>query len=439
MSIEAIYELFRQHPHITTDTRKYLPDSIFFALKGEQFDGNTFVEQALENGCAFAVTDASGCPENPRIIKVNNVLQTLQELARHHRTQFNIPIIGITGTNGKTTTKELVASVLSSSYRILFTQGNLNNHIGVPLTLLQLTSAHDMAVIEMGANHPGEICELAAIALPTHGLITNVGKAHLEGFGSFENVKKTKGELYDFLAKTNETIFINSGNAILIEMANQRRGMKRISYKIQETRVEKNSGEDLVTGNAAPSPTPFLQLQWKTDDETYTILTHLIGKYNLENVLAAITVGITFLVPEDKICRSIENYVPQNNRSQFKRTEKNQLIIDTYNANPTSMLAALENFSEWDTSPKAVLLGDMKELGENSRTEHEKIIDFIGEKAFDKIILCGECFSAIPSPFACFPDTNLLIEHLKNNPLQGHAILIKGSRSMQLEKVIDFL
>ena len=435
MSIEAIYELFRQYPQITTDTRNCRPGSIFVALKGEHFDGNTFVEQALENGCAFAITDASGSPENPRIIKVDNALQTLQDLARHHRRQFNIPIIGITGTNGKTTTKELVASVLSSTYHVLFTQGNLNNHIGVPLTLLQLTSAHEMAVIEMGANHPGEIGELAAIAEPTHGLITNVGKAHLEGFGSFENVIKTKGELYDFLAKTNGTIFINSGNANLVEMANKRWGMQLISYKV----TEKNAGKELVTGIAVSSTTPFLQLQWKTGYETHAISTQLIGKYNLENVLAAVSIGITFRVPEEKICRSIEEYIPQNNRSQFKLTEKNRLIIDTYNANPTSMLAALENFSELDASLKALLLGDMKELGENSRDEHEKTIDFIEKKAFDKIILCGEFFSSISSPFACFPDTNLLIEHLKTKPLQGYAILIKGSRGMQLEKTVDFL
>ena len=439
MNIEAIYELFRQHPQINTDTRNYLPDSIFLALKGEHFDGNAFVEQALENGCAYAITDASGCTVNPRIIQVNNSLHTLQELARHHRKQFHIPIIGITGTNGKTTTKELIAAVLSASYRVLYTQGNLNNHIGVPLTLLQLTCAHDMAVIEMGANHPGEIDELAAIALPTHGIITNVGKAHLEGFGSFENVIKTKGELYDFLAKTSGTVFINTGNPFLREMANQRRGMKLITYKVQEKTVEKNTGEDVVTGNAVPSTTPFLQLQWKTKQETYTILSHLIGKYNMENVLAAISVGITFRVPAEKIGRNIEDYLPQNHRSQFKLTAKNQLIIDTYNANPTSMLAALKNFLEWGASPKAVLLGDMKELGENSRVEHEKIIDFIEKNSFDMIILCGECFSSISSSFTCFPDTNLLIEHLKTNPLQDHAVLIKGSRSMQLEKVIDYL
>ena len=435
MSIKAIYELFRQHPHITTDTRKCLPDSIFVALKGEHFDGNTFVEQALENGCAFAITDASGCPQHPRMIKVNNALQTLQELARHHRKQFNIPIIGITGTNGKTTTKELISSVLSSTYRVLYTQGNLNNHIGVPLTLLQLTSDHDMAVIEMGANHPGEIGELAAIALPTHGLITNVGKAHLEGFGSLENIIKTKGELYDFLAKTSGTLFINSGNATLVEMANQRRGMKHITYRVQE----KNPGDNVVIGSAIPSTTPFLQLQWKTNQETYPMLTQLIGKYNLENLLAAITIGITFQIPGEKIVQAIESYMPQNNRSQFKLTDKNRLIIDTYNANPTSMMAALENFSEWDTSPKAVLLGDMKELGENSRAEHQKIIDFIEKKSFDKTILCGAHFASIPSPFACFPETNLLIEHLKTHPLQGYSVLIKGSRSIRLEKVIDFL
>ncbi len=435
MSIEAIYELFKQNPQITTDTRKCLPGSVFVALKGERFDGNTFAGQALENGCAFVIADSPDLPQHPQIIKVKDSLQTLQDLAHYHRKQFNIPVIGITGTNGKTTTKELVAAVLSSSYHVLYTQGNLNNHIGVPLTLLQLTSDHDIAVIEMGANHPGEIRGLVEIAAPTHGLITNVGKAHLEGFGSFENVIKTKGELYDFIGKTNGTAFINGGNAILMEMANQRPGMVCTMYQVQETM----SGKNIVVGNAIFSKTPFLQLRWETHEGNYTILTHLIGKYNLENILAAITIGVTFQVPAHKICQAVEDYIPQNNRSQFKATDHNQLIIDAYNANPTSMLAALENFAEWDVSPKALILGDMKELGENSLGEHQKIIDFIGKKAFDRVMLCGENFSSILSPFICFSDTGLLMEYLKSDPLQGYAILIKGSRSIQLEKVIELL
>ena len=444
MKIEAIYELFKQYPEVTTDTRKCFPNSIFFALKGEHFDGNHFVEQALKNGCAYAIADSENLPENPQIIQVENTLQTLQQLANYHRKQFDIPVIGITGTNGKTTTKELTAAVLSSHYRILYTQGNLNNHIGVPLTLLQLNRQHQAAIIEMGANHPGEIRELAQIVEPTHGLITNVGKAHLEGFGSFENVMKTKGELYDFLIEFGGCIFVNSGNQNLMQMIENRCNNKPseincITYKVSNQACSNPIGKEIVRGKQIHSETPFLQLEWSFQHESYPILTHLIGKYNLENILAAIAVGLNMKISEENICQAIAAYIPQNNRSQLQQTKNNQLIIDAYNANPTSMLAALENFSEMNVAPKALILGDMKELGENSLAEHQKILDFIEKNPMNRVMLCGEIFSSIQSPFSNFQYTDALITQLKSEPLKGYTILIKGSRGIQLEKVIEFL
>ena len=430
MKITELYEIYKQYPFITTDTRNHLANSIFFGLKGENFDGNTYIEQALEQGCAYAIGDDLNLPKNnPRIIPVENVLQTLQELSRFHRRTLQIPVIGITGTNGKTTTKELIAAVLSSKYHVLYTQGNLNNHIGVPLTLLSMTKKHDMAVIEMGANHPGEIAELAAIAEPNYGLITNVGKAHLEGFGSFENVIKTKAELYRFLGKTGGKIFINQDNPYL----------NAIPVDAEKIYYGGQPGV-FVRGEIVENNSPFLNLKWFTGEQGYEVKTQLIGNYNFENALAAATIGTYFAVEPGKICEALTNYSPQNNRSQLLETSKNHLIVDAYNANPTSMLASLENFSVMKTSPKAVILGDMKELGKESVLEHQKILHFIDENPFEKVFLCGEIFSGLSNgKYPSFPHVDLLVEHLKNENLQGYYVLIKGSRGIKLEKVIDYL
>lgn len=436
MNISAIYQLFLQHPQITTDTRKCCPDSIFVALKGENFDGNQFAVQALEKGCAYVIGDDPGLPANNRIIQVKNALKTLQDLSNYHRRRFDIPVIAITGTNGKTTTKELTAAVLSSQYNVLYTQGNLNNHIGVPLTLLQLKPEHEVAIIEMGANHPGEIKSLMEIAEPTHGLVTNVGKAHLEGFGSFDGVKNTKGELYDYLIKAQGTVFINKSNPTLIEMF-QNRTINSAQPDIvgYGTSPDNDCG---VWGTCTPSSL-FLQCNWFSASGESRISSALIGDYNLENILAAIVIGCTLNVSVNNINQAIEEYIPQNNRSQLKKAEKNQLIIDTYNANPTSMIAALKNFASLDVSPKMLILGDMKELGETGVQEHQAIVDYIRDHHFDKVLLCGPVFSSLQGVQYTFPENSRLIAYLQENPPKNYFILIKGSRGIQLEEIINYL
>ena len=447
MLISELYTLYNQHPVISTDSRVCQSGSIFFALKGESFDGNAFAEKALQAGCAFAVIDdASYCTDN-RMILVDDVLSTLQQLACMHRKTLKIPVIGITGTNGKTTTKELTAAVLSKKYNTLYTQGNLNNHIGVPLTLLKLTREHEIAVIEMGANHPGEIRDLTNISMPDHGLITNVGYAHLEGFGSFEGVVRTKGELYDFLRNTGGKIFLNSENADLTAIAE---GLEQITYG-----KEKSS---FVSGKVL-SNNPFLSFEWQQKGKAtlHSVETHLVGDYNLWNILAAITIGVHFDVAPEQINKAIENYEPANNRSQLMKTANNTLVIDAYNANPSSMRAALENFASTAevplknpanasngqapanpsiTSPKAVILGDMLELGEKSAELHDEIIKFVESLEIEEILLCGEQFSSVGKRHKCFPSVEALDDFLKENPLRGYNILIKGSHGIHLEKII---
>lgn len=427
MNISELHELFLHHRNITTDSRNCPKGSLFFALKGERFDGNRYASDALKTGADYAVIDNPDYEVAGRTILVDNVLDTLQQLARLHRKSINIPVIGITGTNGKTTTKELIATVLSTKYNTLYTEGNLNNQIGVPLTLLRLNHEHEMAVIEMGASHPGDIAELVRIACPNFGIITNVGKAHLEGFGSFENVIKTKGELYDYIRKVNGKIFIHSGNPHLRPIA---RGIEQITY----------GGEGAFTsGKAAPASSPFLTLEWKQQGKVHTVQTHLIGDYNLENVLAAIAIGRYFKIPSERINRAVAGYEPTNNRSQLKQTERNTLIIDAYNANPSSMAASLTNFAALGASPKAVILGDMRELGDAGDEEHAKIVELIGKGKFDKVFLCGEHFCRTGAPFRPFATTEALEEALKAESLKGYHILVKGSRGMALEKVIPLL
>ncbi len=431
MEISKLYDIYKKYPSITTDTRSVVPDSIFFALKGERFNGNLFAETAIEQGCAYAVVDEwGGKAPNPQIIVVENVLSALQKLANYHRKKLKTPIIGITGTNGKTTTKELVANILSQKFKVAFTQGNFNNHIGVPLTLLSITRNHEIAVIEMGANHPGEIKELCEIAEPNIGLITNIGKAHIEGFGSFENVRKTKGELYDFLRENEGKVFVNKDNALLYEMSE---GMNRILYG-------RDNPELFVSGTLS-SETPFLQFNWNFFEHPHPVKTHLVGEYNLDNALAAAAIGKYYGINAERISSALETYMPKNNRSQFERTAHNDLIIDAYNANPTSMKAALDFFVKIpSTLPKAVILGEMKELGEISGNEHRKLVEFLSAQSFGKVYLVGEAFADVAGEeIFVFESAEQLIEALQKNPIEGYYILLKGSHSVHLEKVVPFL
>ena len=428
MTISDLYELYLHNPKVTTDSRNCPFGSIFFALKGENFDGNQYASKALDSGCAYAVIDNPDYITGDRTILVDNVLKTLQQLAHRHRKALGTPVIGITGSNGKTTTKELLAAVLSTKYNLLYTEGNLNNHIGVPLTLLRLNHQHEMAIIEMGASHQCDIKELAEIAAPNYGIITNVGQAHLEGFGSFEGVIKTKGELYDYIRQTKGKIFIKKENEYLQPIA---KGIEQISYGTDES--------SFASGKVA-SCSPFLIFDWKQQGKIHTVETHLIGSYNLDNVLVAVAIGRYFKIPAERISRAIASYEPNNNRSQFKETEHNQLIIDAYNANPSSMQAAIDNFAAMQVdTPKAVILGDMRELGETSDALHAEIVKQIEQAGFDKVYLCGEHFSSTGTSFMHFPNIEELMSELTQKPLKGYHSLIKGSRGMTLEKTLSLL
>jgi len=427
MLISELYQRYQQFPVVCTDSRKCLPDSLFFALKGDTFNGNLFAEKALHSGCVYAVVDNPAVKKDDRFILVEDVLQTLQQLAAYHRQILKTPVIGITGSNGKTTTKELMAAVLSTKYNLLYTKGNLNNHIGVPLTLLRLKPEHELAIIEMGANRPGDINELVKIAQPDYGLITNVGYAHLEGFGSFEGVIRTKGELYDYLRQTGGKIFIDSENSYLQSIAV---GLEQITY---------GKNKDVFVSGNVVSSNPFLCYEWETAGVQYSVSTNLVGDYNLLNVLAAIAVGVYFKVSAPDINHAIRAYIPTNNRSQWEKTLHNELIIDAYNANPSSMKAALENFASLAVSPKAVILGDMLELGSESLKLHTEIVENLGLFGFKKVLLCGEQFSMADSVYPCFPTRESLSRYLSANPLHGYHILLKGSHGIHLEKIIDFL
>lgn len=432
MKLSALYTLFQKCHSVTTDSRNCPPGSLFIALKGESFNGNAFAEKALQAGCAYALVDEAGYMKegDPRYILVDDCLHTLQELAHYHRRQLGTRIVGITGTNGKTTTKELISAVLCTTYRTLFTQGNLNNHIGVPATLLRLTPEHELAVVEMGANHPGEISFLCGIAEPDFGIITNVGKAHLEGFGSLEGVIRTKGELYDFLRNKGEcTVFIHQDNPYLKEMAH---GLKQVTY---------GSGEEACINGRITDNSPFLSFEWKEgkDGEVHQVHTQLIGEYNFPNALAAVTIGRFFGVEPSLIDKALTEYVPQNNRSQLKQTENNTLIIDAYNANPTSMMAALQNFRHMNVPHKMLLLGDMRELGSESKAEHQKIVDFIEAHDFEKVWLVGEQFASTQPAFQTFANVQEVIQELASNKPQGYTILINGSNGIKLSMVTDYL
>ncbi len=429
--LNFIYEYFLQSGKVTTDTRTIEPGSIFFALKGPSFDGNRFAFEALKKGSSLAVVDDEGLKDAEGCIWVPNALKALQSLARHHRNLIQIPVIGITGTNGKTTTKELVTSVLSKKYRVWSTQGNLNNHIGVPLTLLSIPPGTEVAVVEMGANHPGEIRALCQIAAPNHGLITNVGVAHLEGFGSFEGVKKTKGELYRYLMDSGGEVFVNTGAPELIQMVGD---YPFIGY---------GQGQEAVVKAANPSANPFLRFQLTTSRvKDMAIETRLTGVYNLENFLAAASVGHYFGVEEELVKQAFESYIPRNNRSQFNETERNQVLVDAYNANPSSMKVALDNFSGMSHPHKRLIIGGMKELGKTSLDEHRMLVEQLLKMSFETCYLVGKEFeSHLPDDprFEWFPDTETLSAALAGAKISDALVLIKGSRANRLEEVLSLL
>ncbi len=420
MQIEDIYKIYRQHSSIQTDSRKLRENDLFFALKGPNFNGNVFAKQALEKGAAFVFADEKTSFTDDRIIQTENVLETLQLLAKYHRQQFKIPFIAITGSNGKTTTKELLHAVLSSTFKTYTTEGNLNNHIGIPITILKVNTDAEMAVIEMGANHLKEIEGYCEYTMPTHGLITNIGKAHIEGFGSIKNVQKGKGELFEYIEKHDGIAFVNSDDA----------AVKELSKKI------KNSvfyGSDV---NVETKSDPFLEINIGGVN-SMDIKTNLVGAYNLPNVLAAVCIGRYFKVPDEKIKTSVENYKPSNSRSQLIQKETNTIILDAYNANPGSMKAAIENFAAIKSDKKILLLGSMMELGAESEKEHEAIISIIDKYKWKDVVLVGNNFRNIIHKYINYDNALQVREWLHlQNPQNAH-ILIKGSRSMQMEKVLE--
>ena len=444
MDIKELYNIYRQHPCITTDSRDCPEGSIFLALKGDSFDGNQFAAQALEKGCARAIVDEKEVARDERFILVDDCLQTYKDLAREHRRQFNIPVIGITGTNGKTTTKELVKAVLSEKYNVLATEGNFNNDVGVPKTLFRLRPEHEIAIIEMGASHPGDIKTLAETAEPTCGLITNVGRAHLQGFGSFEGVIKTKGELYDYLrSREDGLVFLNADNDYLCDLLNNEDSLWVTPYSTdEEKQYQCISGEVMECS-------PYLKFRWRkplmeleeTGNSTkwHKVQTHLVGAYNIDNLLAAIAVGINFGVDRKQICHALENYVPTNNRSQLVQTEHNRLVVDAYNANPSSMAAALQNFQLMTAPRKMVILGDMRELGEASGEEHQAVVDALGEMGMDEVWLVGEEFGKTQCPYRRFANVDEVKTCLAANHIEGYTILIKGSNSMKLYLLPELL
>lgn len=427
--LSQIYSCYKEFPLIITDSRKAVADSIFFALRGENFNGNAFADSALENGCSYAVIDDESFYKGERYILVKDVLRTLQELAKCHRTRFNIPFIAITGSNGKTTTKELIKSVLSKKYKTLATIGNLNNHIGVPLTILSITPDIEIAVIEMGANHMGEIALLCKIADPDYGIITNIGKAHIGEFGGFENIVKAKTELFNHIRRKNGKIFIHADNQLLLNNAS---GIEKITYGISENNF---------------CQCEFLEANSYVKIKFYgnIISSNLVGKYNFENICAAICIGKFFGVSTTEIKKAIEEYIPANNRSQVVKTSRNILILDAYNANPNSMKAAIENFSEMKGNSKWIILGDMLELGQYEQEEHRNILHLIREKKLQNVILVGEKFSKAFSEIgelACIrvKNSHELIQKLQTEiKINNSLVLIKGSRSIKLEEAVEFL
>ena len=424
MNIEQLYKIYCTHPQIQTDTRKLASGDLFFALRGPNFNGNQFALQALEMGAAYAIVDEDLAADNNRIIRVENVLTTLQQLAGYHRDQFTIPFIAITGSNGKTTTKELVAAVLSAHYKTYTTRGNLNNHIGIPLTLLQVQKDAQMAVIEMGANHQHEIEGYCQYVKPTHGIITNCGKAHLEGFGGEEGVRKGKGELFQFLSGHHGTAFAFADYDYLHTLAKQ---VPQIIWYGTHSGSIRGSIENSM---------PFLKVGI-TGTLELSIQTQLVGTYNLPNVLCAAAIGNFFGVPAEKIQSAIESYTPSNSRSQWINWGTNQVILDAYNANPSSMKVAIENFAQLPGSAKILMLGAMMELGETSVAEHQALLNLIQQYPWEEVVLVGGDFSNLSHPYHYFTDSTQAKAWLGSKNPQNAQILLKGSRSMKMEKVIE--
>ena len=446
MDIKKLYQLYQQHPQITTDSRDCPEGSIFLALKGASFNGNQFALQALEKGCSYAIVDEDitqhPTPNTQHLIKVDDCLQTFKDLAREHRRQFEMPVIGITGTNGKTTTKELIRAVLSECYNVMATEGNFNNDVGVPKTLFRLNEKTDIAVVEMGASHPGDIKTLVETAEPTCGLITNVGRAHLLGFGSFEGVCQTKGELYDYLVSHDCPIFVNRDNEHLMRLIKEK-SETNTQHPSPSTPdlyfYGQSDNEDILIRGEVVSCAPFLKFRWREQDhatgyqsEWMEVQTHLIGAYNLDNMLAAIIVGYVNDVPFEQINHALENYVPTNNRSQMTETEHNHLIVDAYNANPTSMAAAIDNFRLVEADRKMAILGMMGELGDVSVEEHQKLVDLLREAHFDQVWLVGDEFRKTQCPFPIFNNVEEVKKALQHEQPQQYYILIKGSNSNRL-------
>ncbi|MCB9195236.1 MAG: UDP-N-acetylmuramoyl-tripeptide--D-alanyl-D-alanine ligase [Flavobacteriales bacterium] len=423
MNTKELYQKFLEcNQEICTDTRKIIEGSLFFALKGDNFNGNEYAQQALEKGAKYAIVDEDKYI-GEHIILVKDVLRSLQDLANYHRKQFNIPFIGITGSNGKTTTKELIAAVLKKQYNPLVTEGNLNNHLGVPFTLLKLRSEHDIAVIEMGANKPGDIEELCHIAEPTHGIITNIGKAHIEGFGSYEGVIRTKTELYNFIEDVQGTVFINADDIVLLKNAP---ACELISYGTKgQVKCEINELD------------PYLTFKWSAGDyHSPMINSHLVGSYNLPNFNASICIGLFFDVAPELINEALQNYTPTNNRSQISKINSCTVIMDCYNANPTSMVGALENFAAMKGAKKLAFIGDMKELGAISEEEHLAIIDWLSKNGIETILI-GDEFSRLAKDQLSFRNVDeFLSKDTRYNSIRDHLILLKGSRSIQLEKLV---
>ncbi|MBN2164881.1 MAG: UDP-N-acetylmuramoyl-tripeptide--D-alanyl-D-alanine ligase [Marinilabiliaceae bacterium] len=432
MSVEILYELFLSSSGIITDSRNCIKNSIFFALKGDRFNGNIYADEAIVKGCAYAVVDEKPEVINDRFIMVDDVLTTLQQLATYHRKKLGIPILAITGTNGKTTTKELVTAVLRKKFNVSSTVGNLNNHIGVPLTLLSMTKDTEFGVVEMGANHIGEIKMLCDIACPDYGIITNIGKAHIEGFGSFEGVLKTKKELYDYIESFGSLIFYNANDSVLKSILPD---IEKVSYSI-----DSNIYSDYVMSSMIQKPE--VDIEWfNTNKKKYRICTKIIGGYNAPNIMAAISVGCYFGVSAESVNYAITSYVSDNNRSQLITTDNNTLLLDAYNANPSSMKASLENFDLIEHSNKVVIIGGMKELGDVSLEEHQKLCDYLSIINLKCVLIVGAEFNEVKGieRFRYYSTTNVLCEFLLENPIQQALILIKGSRGNALEKVVPYL
>jgi len=434
MDSASLYQYFKKHSQISTDTRNIIPGSLFFALKGSNFNGNTFAEESLKAGAAYAVIDEEVFKKDERYILVQDVLTALQDLAKYHRTQLSIPILAITGSNGKTTIKELLSAVLKEKFTTYATKGNLNNHIGVPLSVLEINDQTEIAIIEMGANHPHEIAHLCTIAQPTHGLITNVGKAHLEGFGGFEGVKKSKAELYEFLAQHDGALFLQGDNPDLLAMRGEKTFKEVKTYGFFE--------ENDIYGRVLRQD-PYLAISWTGNTINHEVQTQIVGSYNLENILAAVCVGSYFNVSPDSINKGLEKYVPHNNRSQVLKTENNTLICDYYNANASSMAAAIENFNSLKNYPKKVIiLGDMFELGEETSREHENILGKAMFATSDACIFVGKAFYEHQRNIEgvrFFETTEQAVDYLKEKPFQDSLILLKASRGMAFEKIIEIL